>query len=115
MDADEGTRVEKVGCLPFVGHCPQSSSWAYARLQQWKCRLRHAGMDSRHPGPQGCFRKHPCRPASTPRWNDAIEEALLGVTEVPPTVFSKEFLLEVSGQKCVWSIQSKRVGCARCS
>ena len=24
--------------------------------------LRHVGMDSRHPGPQGCFRKHPCQP-----------------------------------------------------
>ena len=23
-------------------------------------RIRHAGMDCRHPGPQGCIRIHPC-------------------------------------------------------
>jgi len=55
--------------------------------------LRHAGMDSRHPGSQGCFRRHPCRlDSSTPCWNDAREGPLLNVTEAlrSPNPFFKE-------------------------
>jgi hypothetical protein len=44
---------------------------------------RHAGMDGRHPGSQGRASRnvHGNLDSSTPCWNDAIEGALLKLTE----------------------------------
>jgi len=34
--------------------------------RKWKRTPRHAGMDSRHPGSQGCFGRRPCRSGFQP-------------------------------------------------
>jgi hypothetical protein len=54
--------------------------------------FRHAGMDSRHPsGSQDASGNiHVSLVSSIPCWNDAIEAALLEVTEVPLHLFSKQ-------------------------
>src|SRR5262245_34478243 len=53
--------------------------------------LRHAGMDSRHPGWRGGVRRHPCQPGfQQSSWNDAIEAFCFKLTEVPPHRISKE-------------------------
>jgi hypothetical protein len=38
--------------------------WRTADKFNWQSRhrIRHAGMDCRHPGPQGRLRRHPCKP-----------------------------------------------------
>jgi hypothetical protein len=52
--------------------------------------LRHAGTDCRHPGAQGCLRRHPCQPdSSTPCWNETIEECTKTNRGTPPFLFSK--------------------------
>ena len=53
--------------------------------------LRHAGMDSRHPGSRGCSGDiHVSLDSSTPCWNDAIEGFCFKLIEAPPPVFSKK-------------------------
>jgi hypothetical protein len=43
------------------------NGYAYDGLSRAESALfrdhRHAGMDGRHPGSQGCVRKRPCKPA----------------------------------------------------
>jgi hypothetical protein len=51
--------------------------------------LRHAGMDSRHPGRKDAFGNiHVNLDSSTPCWNDAIA-VLLELTEAPPPLILK--------------------------
>jgi hypothetical protein len=53
--------------------------------------FRHAGMDSRHQVRKDASGNiHVSLDSSTPCWNDAIEAALLEVTEVSLHLFSKQ-------------------------
>ena len=60
-------------------------------IEHENAALRHAGMDCRHLGSQDASGDiHFDLDSSTPYWNDAIEGALVEVTEVPlPTYFRR--------------------------
>jgi hypothetical protein len=58
-------------------------------IEYENAELRHAGMDSRHPGLQDASGNiHVNLDSSTPCWNDVID-GLLRLTEVPPAGIHK--------------------------